>query len=55
MEKILSFLLPSNAYAELTIPTSVDLSDYFTAAGTVIVAIFGVWVVRKIIKLGNRS
>jgi len=56
MYSIITFLLPASAFAQtLDIPDTLSLNDYYTAAGVVITAIFGVWIVRKVIKLGNRS
>lgn len=37
------------------LPTSIDLSQLFTYAGAIITALVGLIVVRKAIKLTNRS
>lgn len=34
---------------------TIDVADYFTAAGLVFGAIAAIWAVKKVIKLGNRS
>lgn len=52
---VLSFA--SSAFAEggVTLPTTVDLSGVFAYAGAIIAALVGMIVVRKAIKLTNRS
>lgn len=51
-------LAPIAAHAEpafFTAPTSVDLSEVGTYAGVIVAALVGLIVVRKAIKLTNRS
>jgi len=49
-------LVATSAFAQsIDIPSELDLTPYYSAAGVVLSAIFGVWIVRKLIKLGNRS
>lgn len=66
MNKFYRFLLalgvvvtaPMAAFAEpagLTLPSSVDLSDLFPYAAAIVAALVGLIVVRKAIKLTNRS
>jgi len=55
---IMAFLVPIAAHAEptgLTLPTSVDLSDLFPYAAAIVTALVGLIVIRKAIKLTNRS
>ncbi len=49
---------PFMAHAEppaLTLPSSVDLSDLFPYAAAIVAALVGLIVIRKAIKLTNRS
>jgi len=49
---------PILAHAEppaLTLPSSVDLSDLFPYAAAIVTALVGLIVIRKAIKLTNRS
>jgi len=49
---------PIMAHAEppaLTLPSSVDLSDLFPYAAAIVTALVGLIVIRKAIKLTNRS
>lgn len=58
MVAMLGLILPLAAHAEpsgLTLPTSVDLSDLFPYAAAIVAALVGLIVIRKAIKLTNRS
>lgn len=51
-------MAPVAAFAEpagLTLPSSVDLSDLFPYAAGIVAALVGLIVIRKAIKLTNRS
>jgi hypothetical protein len=49
------FIFVSNASAELTLPTALDVGDVETVAGLVIAGLAVMWGIRKVIKLTNRS
>ncbi|OGW01363.1 MAG: hypothetical protein A3I04_01285 [Nitrospinae bacterium RIFCSPLOWO2_02_FULL_39_110] len=61
MTKILLFIISlmlaaGTASAALDLSTiTIDTSQYFVLVTAIITAIAGIWVVKKIIKLGNRS
>jgi hypothetical protein len=44
----------AQAHAALTFPAIV-LTDFDTAVGVILTAIGGLWIARKLIKLGNKS
>lgn len=50
---IVGFAAP--AFAESTLPSTVNLTDVLTYGGVVIAALVGMMVLRKGIKLTNRS
>ncbi len=52
-----AFVMPMAAMAEssLTLPSSVDISDLFPYASAIIAALVTLIVIRKAIKLSNRS
>ena len=55
---VLTVLSTTAAFAtapELTLPSSVDLSDLFPYAAAIVSALVGMIVIRKAIKLANRS
>ena len=50
--------LASSAFAEDTIfgkPVSVDTAPVITMAGIIVAAIAGIWAVKKVIALANKS
>lgn len=58
MVLMIAVLTPFMLYAEpagLTLPTTVDLSDLFPYAAAIVAALVGLIVIRKAIKLTNRS
>jgi hypothetical protein len=44
----------TSAHAALTFP-AISLTDFDTAVGVILTAIGGLWIARKLIKLGNKS
>lgn len=49
-------LLPVRSFAALDLTAvTVDTAPVFVMAGIVITAIAGIWAIKKVIKLGNRS
>lgn len=55
---VMAVAVPLAVHAEpagLTLPTSVDLSDLFPYAAAIVTALVGLIVIRKAIKLTNRS
>lgn len=55
---IMALMLPVVAMAEpsgLTLPTTVDLSGLFPYAAAIVAALVGLIVIRKAIKLTNRT
>lgn len=55
---MVSVVMPLAAHAEpafFTAPTTVDISEVGTYAGAIVAALVGLIVVRKAIKLTNRS
>lgn len=61
IRKAMGFVAPvavvagaSVANAALTFPAIV-LTDFDTAVGVILTAIGGLWIARKLIKLGNKS
>lgn len=49
-------LAPGLAMAEFTItPPTFDMTQMGTYAGTILTALAGIWLVRKFIKVTNRS
>lgn len=54
---LMAFVMPMAAMAEsgLTLPSTVDISDLFPYASAIIAALVTLIVIRKAIKLSNRS
>jgi len=48
-------LMMSVSYAQVKIPSSIDVTPIYQFAGVILSAIASIWVIRKIIKLGNKS
>lgn len=38
----------------LPIPSTIDLSDFYAAAGTILVALFSMWIVKRVKGLVSR-
>lgn len=43
------------AYAAIDLPETIAVTDVETLAGVVLAALAAIWIVRKLIKLTNRS
>lgn len=55
---LMAILMPALVFAEpagLTLPSTVDLSDLYPYAAAIVTALVGLIVIRKAIKLTNRS